>query len=197
MKKLLIAALFALSLQARAGTLPPESILQITDSFTDQNGKAFQLSSRQGSPQIVAMFYTSCQYICPLIIDSAKGVEHALSDSERAHLQVLLVSLDAQRDMPPVLLAVSKERHLDIARWTLAHTDESGVPETGRRRLQPHQRHDSAGWRRTDRDAYRETWAGARSGFPGRRETDAGAALRSVRDCMKKPPSGGFISEPE
>jgi protein SCO1/2 len=130
MKKLLIAALFALSLQARAGTLPPESILQITDSFTDQNGKAFQLSSRQGSPQIVAMFYTSCQYICPLIIDSAKGVEHALSDSERAHLQVLLVSLDAQRDMPPVLLAVSKERHLDIARWTLAHTDESGVRTT-------------------------------------------------------------------
>ncbi|WP_297803206.1 SCO family protein [Arenimonas sp. GDDSR-1] len=130
MKILFLALLMLLPLDANAGDLPPDSVLQTGGTFTDQDGTAFRLASRQGKAQIVAMFYTSCQYICPLIIDSAKGVEHALSESERGGLRVLLISLDAERDSPAVLRAVSRERHLDTARWTLAHTDADGVRNT-------------------------------------------------------------------
>lgn len=130
MKILFLALLLLLPLNAAAGALPPDSVLQADGTFTDQDGAPFRLASRQGKAQIVAMFYTSCQYICPLIIDSAKGIEHALSDTERGGLRVLLISLDADRDTPAVLRAVSRERHLDTARWTLAHTDADGVRKT-------------------------------------------------------------------
>lgn len=130
MKIVFLALLMLMPLNADAGALTPDSVLQTPAAFTDQDGTPFRLASRQGKVQIVAMFYTSCQYICPLIIDSAKGIDHALGETERSGLRVLLISLDAERDTPAVLRAVSNDRHLDTARWTLAHTDADGVRNT-------------------------------------------------------------------
>ena len=66
------------------------------------------------------MFYTSCQYICPLIVDSGKAVEHALTPAERARLGILLISMDPKRDTPAALLSVANQRKLDPTRWSLA-----------------------------------------------------------------------------
>ena len=66
------------------------------------------------------MFYTSCQYICPLIIESGKAVERQLSPDQQKRLGVLLVSMDPARDTPPALKKVVDQRKLDLARWTLA-----------------------------------------------------------------------------
>jgi protein SCO1/2 len=73
------------------------------------------------------MFYTSCKYVCPLIVDSAKGVDHALTPEERERLGVLLVSLDPARDDIPALKAVFDRRRLDATRWTLARAEASDV----------------------------------------------------------------------
>lgn len=121
----LVTALGVSSISATE--LPSDSVLQIQHTFTDQNGVNFQLPERAGKVQLVAMFYTSCRYICPLIIDSAKAVQHALNEKEAAQLSILLVSMDAARDSPPVLLGVAKKRRLDPAIWTLARTDAAGV----------------------------------------------------------------------
>jgi len=69
---------------------------------------------------VVSMFYTSCQYICPLIVDSGKGIEKSLTPAERARVRLLLISMDPKRDTPAALLAVVKKRNLDSTRWTLA-----------------------------------------------------------------------------
>src|SRR3546814_11710937 len=66
------------------------------------------------------MFYTSCQYVCPLIVDSGKAVERALSTDERAKLGILLISMDPARDDPEALMSVASKRKLDGARWSLA-----------------------------------------------------------------------------
>jgi protein SCO1 len=109
-------------------SLPPkDSIYQLQSEFIDQDGRAFKLSQLQGKLQLVAMFYTSCKYICPLIIDSARGIDKALSKAESAHLQVLLISMDSARDTPAVLKAVALKRKLDLARWRLARTDAQSV----------------------------------------------------------------------
>jgi protein SCO1/2 len=107
--------------------IPADSIYQLEASFSDQNGEAFKLADRRGKPQLVAMFYTSCQYVCPLIIDSAKGVEHALTEKERSGLAILLVSIDPARDDTNALRHVFDKRKLDAAHWTLARTDEASV----------------------------------------------------------------------
>jgi len=131
MKIFICAALLLFSGVALAARpLPDDSIYQLQDSFFNQDGEAFQLASRRGKPQLVAMFYTSCKYICPLIIDSGRGVDHALSPAERSGLQVLLVSLDPARDDVAALDYIASKRKLDRSRWTLARTEKSGVRKT-------------------------------------------------------------------
>jgi protein SCO1/2 len=125
---MLLAALALPGLAAAQPTsLPDDSLYLLGDAFSDQAGKPFVLADRRGKPQLVAMFYTSCRYICPLIVDSAKGVEHALAPEERARLGVLLVSLDPARDDTAALASVAAKRRLDPVRWTLARTEAAGV----------------------------------------------------------------------
>jgi len=108
-------------------SLPNDSLYLLDASFSDQTGKTFTLADRRGRPQLVAMFYTSCKFVCPLIIDSAKGVEHALTDSERKQFGILLVSMDPARDDSAALKRVFDRRKLDPATWTFAHTSEQHV----------------------------------------------------------------------
>ena len=110
-----------------AEELPSDSVYRLDLSLVDQDARASKLSDRRGGPVLIAMFYTSCQYVCPLIIDTLQRTEHALGDDERARLRVLLVSFDSKRDTPQVLKKVAEERHLDLVRWTLTRTDAAGV----------------------------------------------------------------------
>ncbi len=112
---------------AASPAIPEDSIYRLDVPFSDQAGETFTLAMRRGRPQLVAMFYTSCRYVCPLIVDSAKGVEHALTDSERENLGILLVSLDPARDDTAALRSVFDRRKLDPARWTFARTDDRNV----------------------------------------------------------------------
>ena len=110
-----------------ADALPADSIYRLDDSFTDQAGRVFRLADGKGRPRVVTMFYTSCKYMCPLIIDSAKGVDRSLAPAERARVDYLLVSIDPARDDVAALKAKATERGLDAARWTLARTDAGSV----------------------------------------------------------------------
>lgn len=126
--RLLGVLLLALPFTGHAATaLPGDSVYLLEARFSDQAGKAFTLADRRGKPQLVAMFYTSCRYVCPLIVDSAKGVEHALSPTERTRLGVLLISMDPARDDTAALASVARKRRLDPARWTLARTEAASV----------------------------------------------------------------------
>lgn len=122
-------ALLTLAGQARAvdSELAPDSLYRLDASLSDQSGDAFELAERRGTAQLVSMFYTSCRYVCPLIIDSAKAVEHALTGPERERLGILLVSMDPDRDDTAALASVATKRRLDPLHWTLARTDAATV----------------------------------------------------------------------
>lgn len=123
---LLLSATCAFAAPASA-PLPKDSVYQLPLQLTDQHGKSWNWSARRGKPQVVAMFYTTCQYICPLIIDSGKAVEHALTPAERGRIGILLISMDPARDTPAALMSVVEKRALDSARWTLASPKASEV----------------------------------------------------------------------
>ena len=114
---LVVASAFA---TPAATPLPKDSVYQLPLPLTDQHGRTADWRQHRGQPQVVAMFYTSCQYICPLIVDSGKAVEHALTPAEQAKLGILLISMDPKRDTPAALMAVAKQRKLDPAHWSLA-----------------------------------------------------------------------------
>jgi len=114
---LVVASAFAAPAVA---PLPKDSVYQLPLPLTDQHGRTMDWRQHRGQPQVVAMFYTSCKYVCPLIVDSGKAVEHALAPAEQAKLGILLISMDPKRDTPPALMAVAKQRRLDPAHWSLA-----------------------------------------------------------------------------
>jgi protein SCO1/2 len=115
-----LAVLATIAIAAPPKPLPTDSVYQLPAPLTDQDGRTADWGTRRGRPQLVAMFYTSCQYICPLIVDSGLAVQRELSTAERERLDVLLISLDPARDTPAALQAVVTKRKLDPARWTLA-----------------------------------------------------------------------------
>lgn len=122
---LLIASMSLTS--AIANELPGDSVYQLQVPLIDQNATTFDFSSLRGQPRLVTMFYSSCPYMCPLIIDTMRMTERELDDKQHAKLSVLMVSFDAERDDPAALKAQTEKRKIDTRRWTLARTDAANV----------------------------------------------------------------------
>jgi protein SCO1/2 len=113
-------AMAAFAAEPGKATLPSGSIYQLPLELTGADGKARDWRGLRGKPRLVSMFYTSCPYICPLIVDTGKGIERNLSPAQRQRLGIVLVSMDPARDTPAALKKVADQRGLDPARWWLA-----------------------------------------------------------------------------
>ena len=107
--------------------LPADSLYQLSLLLTDQDGRLADWGTRRGKPQLVAMFYTSCKFICPLIVDSGKAIERQLGARQQKKLGILLISMDPKRDNPAALKVVVDARKLDTTRWTLASPPATDV----------------------------------------------------------------------
>ena len=123
---LLLLAGSALAVPAQL-PLPKDSVYQLPLQLTDQQGNVWDWRIKRGKPQVVAMFYTSCQFTCPLIVDSGKTIEHALTPAEKTRVGLLLISIDPKRDTPAALMSVFNKRGLDSARWALASPKPADV----------------------------------------------------------------------
>lgn len=117
---LLLAALAASAGQPRPAPLPRDSVYQLPLPLIDQAGRSYDWRALRGKPRVVSMFYASCRYICPLIVDSGKAVEKALTPAQRERIGIVLISMDPARDDPAALKSVADKRRLDPARWVLA-----------------------------------------------------------------------------
>ena len=127
----LLAAAMLISLTASAAptktpTLPANSVYQLSVPFTDQEGRASTLADWRGKPVMITMFYSSCQFVCPRIVEALKKTEASLAPPH-AKLPVLMVTLDPARDDTATLKAMAEERHIDPKLWTLARTDARNV----------------------------------------------------------------------
>lgn len=117
---LLVAGLLMAGASLAAPPLPKDSIYQLDLPLTDSAGRTADWEQLRGKPRLVSMFYTSCQYICPLIVESGKAVERQLTPAQRTKLGVALISMDPARDTPAALKKVVSDRKIDAGRWLLA-----------------------------------------------------------------------------
>ncbi len=123
-------ALLVASVGAIAGapaSRPADSVYQLSVPLTDARGHTQDWRALAGKPRIVAMFYTSCPYMCPLIVESGKAVVHSLPPAERDRVGVVLISLDPARDTPAVLRGTATKRKIDTTHWLLAVPAPSDV----------------------------------------------------------------------
>jgi len=108
-------------------TLPGDSVYRLPISLENQLAKNFKLADQSGNIVITSMFYNSCEYVCPMLIDTIRMLEKKLDEKEKSHLSVLLVTLDPARDKVDTLQSIAKARELDSQHWVLARTSEKSV----------------------------------------------------------------------
>ena len=123
---LVLGLLLAAGLRA-ATPLPGDSVYNLPLRLTTQAGQQQMLSARRGRPQLVTMFYTSCQMVCPLIIDSMRVTRNALDPAARSRIDLLAVSFDPAKDDVATLRSYADKRKLDPRIWTLARVEPAQV----------------------------------------------------------------------
>jgi protein SCO1/2 len=103
------------------------SVFNLDDAWTTSEGKSFHLRDLAGKPTVVAMFYTSCKDVCPLIVVNMKKIERALPPDLLGKVQFAAFSFDTERDTTEKLKEYAVVRHIDSPSWLLARSDSGAV----------------------------------------------------------------------
>jgi len=105
------------------------SLYLLESKWTSDRGVTIPLSVFRGRPQVVAMFFTKCEYACPIIVNDMKRLAAALPAELRDGTDFLLVSMDPKRDTPAALAAFREKEALPLANWSLLRGSEDDVRE--------------------------------------------------------------------
>lgn len=104
-----------------------DSVFNINDVWTSSEGKPVQLSQLNGKPTVIAMVYTSCQYVCPMIVSDMQRIEKSLSKAENSKVNYAVFSFDPDRDTPAKLKEFASAHKISPDNWTLATSNASAV----------------------------------------------------------------------
>lgn len=124
---LLLLSLLVSGVAGAGNALPGDSIYHLPVTLTTQAGETQPLVERRGQVQIVTMLYTSCQLVCPMIIDGMRQTYKALPDAVQNEVALLAVSFDPERDDVARLGEYAEKRKLEAPRWTLARAPANEV----------------------------------------------------------------------
>lgn len=114
---------------APAPALSGQSLYHFKAKLTDQDGKDFELASLRGSAVLATMFYASCTSICPMLIAQLKHIDETIPESARSQTQVVLVSLDPERDTPEKLQELAQQHGIADTRWHFLRAAPNDVRE--------------------------------------------------------------------
>jgi protein SCO1/2 len=122
-----VAALLSLFLLAgcrhRAGELPDYETVP-PFQMTDSQGHIFDSGQLLGKVWIVDFIYTNCPGACPLMTSQMHRMEEKLKDDPDVRL--VSISVDPDRDTPPVLNAFAKRFGGPTPQWVFL----TGSPQT-------------------------------------------------------------------
>ncbi|PKP53472.1 MAG: hypothetical protein CVT92_04040 [Bacteroidetes bacterium HGW-Bacteroidetes-1] len=108
--------------------LPDNSVYNLDRKWQNQNGEKVSLAKLSGSPVIMTMIFTHCEYACPMMVNDLKKIEASFSEVERDRFRFVLVSFDDQRDTPKRLKDYAEVQNLG-KNWILLHGDAEQVKE--------------------------------------------------------------------
>src|SRR5678815_3484567 len=112
-----------------AGKPTDKSLYLLESKWTSDVGREIRLGTLRGRPQIVAMFFTHCEFACPILVSELKTIESRLPAAVLGKVDFLLVSIDSKRDTPGELAAFREKRQLTRERWTLLHGEADDTRE--------------------------------------------------------------------
>jgi protein SCO1 len=105
------------------------SLYQLDAAWTTDAGKTVTLASFRGRPVVLAMFFASCEYACPVLTSDMQRLRELLPVDVRAQTRFVLVTFDVERDTPAALQGYRERAMLDGDAWTLLRSDADSVQE--------------------------------------------------------------------
>ena len=115
--------------KVEAGQVTDKSIYQIETEWTSDFGKKIKLDRLRGKPQVIAMFFTSCEYACPVLVHDVRRIEAALPENLRTNVGFVLVTFDVERDTVETLHAYREKLKLNDDRWLLLRGESEDIFE--------------------------------------------------------------------
>ena len=112
-----------------AGEFSERSLYQTESKWTTDAGRQIKLAELKGRPQVVVMFFASCQVACPILVHDLTRIEAALPSELRGKVGFTLVTFDTRRDTPEALAKFRELRNLPKQTWTLLHGGDDDVLE--------------------------------------------------------------------
>ena len=114
---------------ATATAFTDRSLYQLESKWTSDVGREIPLGVLRGRPQVLALFFTSCEYACPIVVENMRQIERTLPESVRGRVDFLLISFDTERDTAAALQAYRQKRKLPLENWTLLRGASDDVRE--------------------------------------------------------------------
>ena len=105
------------------------SIYQLESTWTNDFGQAMKLDGLHTRVQVVTMFFASCTYACPIIVEDLKRIERELPKGLGGKVGFTLVTIDTARDTVDALHAFRASRKLPPDRWTLLRGNQDDTLE--------------------------------------------------------------------
>lgn len=136
---IIICLLFIIPITANANVPEKEAQKHLTSAedavgsvvsnytFTDQDGKAFEIKEFFGKPFIVSFIYTSCPSICPTILGNLNNAIKKAGASFGKDFNVLTISFDEANDTPERLKAYGSRFTDDFTHWRFATVDKKTI----------------------------------------------------------------------
>ncbi len=112
-----------------AAAFSDKSLYQTESKWTTDANRQIKLADLKGRPQVVVMFFASCQYACPILVHDLTRIEAALKPELRGKVGFTLVTFDTKRDTPDALAKFRATRNLSPTNWTLLHGADDDVLE--------------------------------------------------------------------
>lgn len=110
-----------------AADIPGDSLYQLPIALQTAEGKTIKIADLRGRPLVVAMFYSHCTSVCPLLTAQVQRLIGQLSSAEQQDIRILMVSFDAARDTPEALSSFKAQHHIQDANWIVASASANDV----------------------------------------------------------------------
>jgi protein SCO1/2 len=108
--------------------IDPASIYQLDSDWTSEESRRIKLGDLGGKPRVLAIFYSSCQYACPIIIGRMKAVQSALASEKHDGVGFVLITMDPTVDSPDKLRDYRARLELE-GDWKLLQGDDDAIRE--------------------------------------------------------------------
>jgi protein SCO1/2 len=112
-----------------AGAYASDSLYQLTSTWTTATGQNLQLGALRDKARVVVMYYSTCEYACPILISMVKNIEAGLTPESRDKVGFVGVTFDPERDTLPVLQAYRDKMRLNPENWTLLRGQPDDILE--------------------------------------------------------------------